>query len=229
MVTVARLTAACLACGVLLSMVIGERAWAQWQAEPASGSRCPQPARVTVVRQVEPVTSRTDFSLDEIAARASRSRQASGHRPLGFYIGQVIYKIAWHEGPASAADCPNVLQAVAALSLTGRRIEIGRELAGNPCLYQRALAHYGRHATADEAAFERFAEDIETILNRPGSTPDSRHLNDAGHNHVLEDAMRSVIDAALGPLAEVRAMVQNSVDTPSEIETLKDIACDQNG
>ncbi|SDR51419.1 hypothetical protein SAMN05519103_04311 [Rhizobiales bacterium GAS113] len=229
MVTGARLMVACLACGVLSSMVIGERTWAQWQAEAAGGPRCPQPARVTVVRQVEAVTIQTHFGLDEIAARAGRSSQPAGHRPLGFYIGQVIYKIAWHEGPASAADCPNVLQAVAALSLTGRHIEIGRELAENPCLYRRALLHYGRHATADEAAFERFAENIEAILNKPAVTPDSRRLDTGRQSRALEDAMRSVIDAALGPLAEVRAMIQNSVDTPSEIETLKDITCNQNG
>jgi hypothetical protein len=201
--------------------------WAQSLANPSRESGCTPSSGAVIVKKVEPVTVRGDFSLDEIAEHAERSGQTSNHRPLGFYIGSVVYKITWLERPA-IDGCPATPQVVALVSLVGRRIEIGRELERNPCLYRRAIGHYSRHATADEATFEKFAADLEDVLAQRFALLDSRNAN-AGQKPPIEESMRLTVEAALAPLGRQRAASQDSVDTPQEIEKLQATTCDHGG
>ena len=196
---------------------------AQSAAKSENGSACVSAPRMMIVTRVDPPAIRTDFGLEEIAARAKRAEQTPPHRPLGFYLGRIVYKIDWR--PYSADGCAERFQAVAALALTDRRIEIGRELESNPCLYGEAVAHYARHAAADETAFQKFATEIENLVRASLLEPPGA---DAAQRSRIEEAIRSVIDAELKPLNRARSRIQDTVDTKEEIEKLKG-SCAGNG
>jgi hypothetical protein len=172
---------------------------------------------VVVSKQIATVVIGTDYSLAEIASAAHQTGQIPFHVPLGFYFARVAYRISLHEGRDPTPNCPAIFQASAALALVDRRIEIGRELASTPCQYQRALAHYERHATADENIFTELSARVAATL--PSAVGSMRGVDQ------LEVTLRAVLDQALGRLDEVRTLGQSEVDTPLEREQLQRDDC----
>ena len=203
-----------------------EHAWARSPTILEDADMCPAQLHVTVAGRHDKVTVRTDFPLDEIAAEAARSGKPVSHRPLGFYLGRVAYRIKWYEERPRIGDCPPVIRIQASLALVDREIEIGRELVADPCLYQRILLHYTKHASADEAAFDRFVETLRTALSDSSLLGSFRSLHRAQDDNDIDKSMRTIIDRALRPLHETRTMFQNSVDTPQQIQLLNSMTCD---
>ncbi len=200
-----------------------ERVWAQLPAQSKELGTCPSPISVEIAEHREPVTIRTDFRLNEIMAQAARAGKSPAHRPLGFYLGRVAYKINWHEARSRIHGCPAVIRISASVALIDRQIEIGRELVADPCLYERALLHYTKHASVDEATVNQFVDRLKVALNEPMAKPDgSDHARQADE---IEKSMRIVIDRALQRLDNMRATSQKSVDTPEQIQLMNAQTC----
>ncbi len=195
-----------------------ERVWAQLPAQSKELGTCPSPISVEIAEHREPVTIRTDFRLNEIMAQAARAGKSPAHRPLGFYLGRVAYKINWHEARSRIDGCPAVIRILASVALIDRQIEIGRELVADPCLYQRALLHYTKHASVDEATVDQFVDRLKVVLNE--SMDNSDHARQAD-----EKSIRIVIDRALHRLDNMRATSQKSVDTPEQIQLMNAQTC----
>lgn len=102
-----------------------ERAWAQLSAQSRDIKACPSPISVEVAGRREPVTIRTDFRLDELAAQAAHAGKPPAYKPLGFYLGRVAYKINWHKERSAVESCPPVTRILASVALIDRQIEIG--------------------------------------------------------------------------------------------------------
>ena len=189
---------------------------------------CAALVRMAITARVEPTAVRTDFRLDEIAEQANRSGRRASHRPLGFYLGRIAYEVRWQEVPSQISGCPSVIEVKASLALIDRKIEIGRDLGGDSCLYQRALVHYSRHSLADEEVFKEFVDSIRNQLNdSSASLGESQDVNPGREGDRFEKAVRSVIGKALLPLDGTRSAAQSSVDTPEQIRFMNAAACNR--
>ena len=199
---------------------------AQALAEMKSAHACPAPVRVAISTRVEPAAIRTDFRLDELSEQAHRSGRRASHRPLGFYLGRIAYEIKWQQMLPNISGCPSVIEVRASLALVDRKIEIGRDLDGDPCLYQRALLHYSRHSVADEEVFNEFIDAIRIQLNDSSTALSNSQGPSLGREgDRLEKAMRSVIGNALLLLDKTRSAAQSSVDTPEQIQFMNATTC----
>ncbi|MHB8886550.1 MAG: hypothetical protein ACYC5H_15995 [Methylovirgula sp.] len=221
--------AAFLAGATLLFLSGAQPAWAQSAVQANRPEACPQSVHVEIGVGSEPVTIRTDLTLNEIGALAARSRRPASHRSLGFYLGRIAYKISWHQEASNVSGCPSIIWIRASIALVDRKIEIARDIIGDPCLYQNAVLHYAKHASADEEAFEQFVAAVGTELKKSSiSLGNSPALDHGPIGNKIEKSMRLIINRVLRPLDAVRSAAQNSVDTPAQIR-LMNAACDRNG
>ncbi|MHB8887085.1 MAG: hypothetical protein ACYC5H_18750 [Methylovirgula sp.] len=217
--------------GALLLFLSGAKpAWSQSAGRANRPEACPQSVHVGVGVGREPITIHTDFTLNEIGALATRNGRPANHRPLGFYLGRIAYKINWHQEASTVSGCPSIIWIRASIALVDRKIEIARDLIGDSCLYQRALRHYTAHANADEAAFKQFVTAVETELKKSSISLSNSHVFDHGPiGNKIEKSMRLIINRVLRPLDEIRSAAQKSVDTPAQIRLMNATACDPNG
>ncbi|WP_219319579.1 hypothetical protein [Methylovirgula sp. HY1] len=216
--------------GATLLFLSGAKpAWAHSAVQANGPEACPQSVHLGIGVGSEPITIRTDLTLNEIVALAARTHRPASHRSLGFYLGRIAYKINWHQEASNMSGCPSIIWIRASIALVDRKIEIARDIAGDPCLYQNAVLHYAKHANADEEAFEQFVAAIGTELKKPSISLSNSHAFDHGPiGNKIEKSMRLVINRELRPLDAVRSAAQKSVDTPAQIR-LMNAAYDRNG
>ncbi len=87
---------------------------------------------VVVDQDIGPVTVATDFDLAAIAAMATRLGASFARPPEGFYLGKFAATVT--VDPAEAPEtCDAPIAIHVTLHLTGRVIEIGRDLLSQPC------------------------------------------------------------------------------------------------
>jgi len=183
---------------------------------------CPAHPSVTIdVGAVHrPATVHEDFDTRELARMASVAARKGKHDPLGAYLGTIGYTL----GVSFARGRDHCLTGVTirvVLTFTDHRIEIGRDLRRVPCLYEAALAHYIRHANADDQALSLYARSVRGVL---GAAPD-RDVFEPGPNGLDEDsvksAAKSLVDGALAKDDAKRDAMIAAIDTPEEVERLE--------
>jgi hypothetical protein len=167
---------------------------------------------VVVDQDIGPVTVATDFDLTAIAAMATRLGASFARPPEGFYLGKFAATVT--VDPAEAPEtCDAPIAIHVTLHLTGRVIEIGRDLLSQPCRQAAAIEHYQLHASADEAVIARTAASLKNHLTTaPIVTTD------------LDAWLRTLIAGDTKLLDEERRAAQNAVNTPAALARL-DGAC----
>lgn len=189
---------------------------------------CSGPTRVVfdVVAVHGPVDVSTDLTLAQIAELADRTGRAGKHPPLGFYTGGVGFIVSTDISAGTEADCSKPVHVTVKVMLVNRHIEIGKELAANPCLFSVIRDHYRRHAASDDAIVTEFAWTLGAALQR-------LPLPSVAHDQALaetdqrraEKIVTSAIDRRLGFLDTARANAREQVDTDKEVERLKAAQC----
>lgn len=190
----------------------------------AASCQAPPVVSYEVSLVAEPVAIAANFSLNDISTLARGSPGKAGHPPVGFYVGTFGYSIDIARATL-AAQCPERIAVHISMSISGRHIEIGRELASRRCLYSAFLSHYAKHAADDVSIVEKYRRRVErTLQNRPvllpGSAPPETPLDRAEMARLTS----GVVESALQGLSDDRAAAAERVDTPDEIERLT-VAC----
>lgn len=125
-------------------------------------------------------------------------------------------------------QCPERIAVHISMSISGRRIEIGRELASRKCLYSALLTHYRKHATDDVGIVEHYRKRVErTLQERSNLLPGSAGIETPLGRAELVRLTSGIIESALQGLSEDRAAAAERVDTPDEIEHLTDACADR--
>jgi hypothetical protein len=188
-------------------------------AGPKCDGRAPLAIRVSVLSSSPSV--RTDFSAAELQAMASKIPGPRRHRPLGFYKDTLGYRLALDSSSEPGSSCPAV--AVEVQLVQGERmIEIARDLQTTPCLFDAALSHYRRHAEAASTALNRLAVSLPARLRAEvehelPSYPEGGDIL----RRAIEVRLNGVLDAAIAAYTDDFRAMQNSVDTPAEIDKLE--------
>lgn len=187
----------------------------------------PPTALYDVSLVAEPVTIATGYSLADIATLARGSSGKAGHPPFGFYMGLFGYSIDMAHA-LLAGQCPERIAVHVSMSISGRRIEIGHELASRKCLYSAFLTHYRKHADDDVAIVEHYRKQVErTLQERPVLLPGSASTVTPLSRAEMVRRTAGIIEIALKRLSEDRAASAKRVDTPDEIERLTDACADR--
>jgi hypothetical protein len=175
------------------------------------------PVLVGVLMDVSAVAVRTDFSLAQIEAMRKRTSGTDRHPTLGFYGHRFGYTVEVEPMHADNSPCVSSVQVRVHIVLSERVIEIGKDLATNPCLYSVAEAHYRRHADADDRAASQYSQTIALVLRTSQLLPDQDdYAFDKVEPRQIEQLVRTAIDATLVPYDATRVAAQISVDTKTE-------------
>ncbi len=187
-------------------------------ALPVGACPVPPPVYVAVILDDAAVATRTDFSLAQIEAMRQKTGGVDRHPTLGFYGHRFGYTV--QVDLARAADdgpCAASVQVSVHMVLSERVIEIGRELANDPCRFAIAEAHYHRHAAADDAVFAQYAHTIEPALRAAQLVPDQDdYAFDRLDRKQIERLVDASIDTSLVPYDAARQAAQAAVDNKNE-------------
>lgn len=167
-----------------------------------------------------PPSVRTDFDLKQLTAMAAATHRRGKHDPLGFYLGTFGYTIDV-QFDRDEERCVREVAIRMAFSLIDRRIEIARDLREHPCLYKAALAHYMRHANADDRVFSQYVRRVEQALR---TTPNEEILDSPSTDGLDESRVKAAVtritEEVLAPFSAARDAAPDAVDTPLEVERL---------
>lgn len=184
----------------------------------------PLQASYEVTMAAEPVTTATNFSLADIAALARGSSGKAGHPPVGFYVSTFGYSIDVFQGTLSG-QCPEQVAVHVSMSISGRHIEIGHELAPKKCVYSAFLGHHRKHADDDVSVVKRYQKKVQsTLWERPPRLLSVQHAVTPVDRAEIVRITAETVNTALQGLSEERATAAKRVDTPDEVKRLID-AC----
>ncbi len=204
---------------------MGSQPSAEGGQAPGTGCGWPPHLLVDVVAEHGPVAVHSSLSVKQLEELADRVGGRSKHRPLGFYSGLFAYgiRVAIPDAPPANKACIESVHLTVDLSLSDRRIEIGREVADNACLFHAVFAHYSRHAAFDDDVLSRFARWATAAL-RDAPTP--LLLEDAQRAEPVRERLaafvKKVIEPELPALTDKRNAASETVDTPDEIQRLEE-------
>lgn len=178
-----------------------------------------------VVLAVQPVAVASNVHVSDLAAMAASHHAPLRHPAYGYYVGTFGYLLKVINLDHSTGACPHSVKVHVLVGLAGRHIEIAQELKQSPCLYERYLSHYRKHAASDVAVVAEYRARVERALCSI-IVP----IQDSGvdsENRIYRIASE-MIDRTLEPLTPDRAAIAKRVDSPSEIERLEHHSCEQN-
>jgi hypothetical protein len=187
----------------------------------------PPPVKALVMAGMDPLSVSTDFSLAKLRELAKQANRAAAHPAYGFYLGAVADAIEVDIGNDAHDACLGPIDIRVTLKLTHRRIEVAQELRDDPCKFAIVVAHYQRHAEADEAVFERYIVRVTATLSH---TPTAAFVTDpvAGSTRKqIALAVQSIIEPVLTAMEADRASVGKTVDTPAEVNRLESVCTKQ--
>lgn len=129
---------------------------------------CPAPARATFSVETvhEPVVVATDFSLSEIMQLAMQAGWDGDYTPLGFSVGVPQYELVSNTASGNKASCDDPINISIRLTITNRRIEIGKQLAYEPSCFLMARQHYILHATENDIILAQFVKRLRPVLSQ---------------------------------------------------------------
>lgn len=181
----------------------------------------PPPVKAFVVAGIDPLSIATDLSLAELRELADQANRGAAHPPYGFYRGDVADAIKVDIGNDAYDACLGPIVIRVALKLANRHIEVAQELRNDPCKFAKVVAHYQRHAEADEAVFERYVvRATATLLH----TPASSFVVGSAAGSVRKQialAVQSIIEPVLTAMDADRASVRKTVDTLAEVNRME--------
>jgi hypothetical protein len=180
-------------------------------------------AETQVVAEREPIVLASNFSLDQIAELARRSEAPPDTAPLGFYTASVSDEISVGVDHGTDGACLSHISVELHLRLERRRIEIGREVVKQPCLYDIVIEHYRKKAAADDAAFEVYVTSVAAVL-RTNPFSGTAGRVDAGMDDTTRTEaahwVKSVVDQSWQTYHDARVAAQRAVDTADEMRRL---------
>ena len=168
-----------------------------------------------------PVEARTDLSLGQIEELASRIGYRGKHKPFGFYSSTFNYAIGVDLPETADGACERIVRVRVDMALTKRRIEIGREIGEDHCLFSTVLEHYRRHAAFDDNALNRFVQWATMTFNSAAMPPlqdDARSVEN-DRERVREFA-KKIVEQGQPTFDAERNSAAETVDTPAEIQKL---------
>jgi hypothetical protein len=201
--------------GLLLFSTVGV-------AAPAAACPAPPPVYVAVLLDDAAVETRTDFSLAQIEAMRQQTGGTERHPTLGFYGHRFGYTVKVALEPATDnSPCAKSVMVSVHMVLSQRIIEIGRELANNPCLFAIAAAHYQLHATVDDGVFNEYAHLVTPALHAVPLVPQQDdYAADKLDTTQIEQLVHASIDASLVPYDAARRAAQLAVDSKTEAQKM---------
>lgn len=176
---------------------------------------------VVVVAAHEPVVVGTNFSLGELKQLASRNGLRGKHNPFGFYISKFGYAISVDILEPILGGCEGTVRIRVDMALTERRIEIGREVGEDACLFPTVLEHYSRHAAFDDNVVSRFVQRTKIALSRAPTPPlqgGAQSIED-DRSHI-RDFAEEIVQQGLPAFRAERDAAAEEVDTPAELQKL---------
>lgn len=163
-----------------------------------------------------PPSVNADFNREQLLDLAQKMHRMGKHMPLGFYFGRFGYTINVHL-VSPRTDCPTGVAIALTMGLFDRHIEIANDIPRGSCLYQTVLAHYRRHADADDRVFSQYALSVERALHNAPSNEILGNPPAATSAQKIKRSIRSIVEAALTSYNADRGATSNAVDTPHEI------------
>ncbi len=186
-------------------------------------SACPEPTTVAfdVIALHGTVYEATDYTLAQINEMAHRTDRSGKHAPLGFYSSDFGYTISVNVSAIAETACSEPVHLAVTLMVSDRRIQIGKDLLAEPCLYALAREHCRRHAAADDVALSESTPAVEKSLQQV-SLPRLQHdaTRAGADREKLQVAVRVAVDQTLAQLEAQRANAREAVDTPEEVKKL---------
>jgi hypothetical protein len=184
---------------------------------------------VNVIAEAAPVSVASDFSLADIAALAHRAPHSAVQPPPGFYMSTVVHKVSMQLEPGPTHACAGDLRIDVSIELTGRQIEIGREMTEQSCRYSVVLRHYQKKAAVDGAVFTKYLDVVKAALR--ATPPPTLQIGtdediSAATRQRLEQWIKKVVDQHLESYQVARLAAMQAVDTPDEMRQLSE-ACAQ--
>jgi hypothetical protein len=190
-------------------------------AAPGAACPTPPPVYVAVLLDDAKVQTRTDFTLAQIEAMRQQTGGVDRHPTLGFYGHRFGYTVQIDLDHPAGTPCVQSVKVGVHMVLTQRVIEIGKDLAANPCLYAIAAAHYERHAAADDLVFGEYAKMIAPALRATNLVPTlDDYTFDKLDKAQIEALVHASIDASLVPYDAARRAAQVAVDSKAEAQKM---------
>jgi hypothetical protein len=184
---------------------------------------------VNIIAESAPVSVASDFSLSHIATLAHRAPHSAVQPPPGFYISTVVHKVSMQLEPGPTHACAGDLRIDVSIELTGRQIEIGREMTEQSCRYSAILRHYQKKAAVDSAVFTKYLDVVKAALHAaplPTLQIGTDEDLSAATRQRIEQWVKKVVDQHLQSYQVARLLAMQAVDTPDEMRQLSE-ACAQ--
>jgi hypothetical protein len=210
-----RLSIASISLALILVIITSSAAVAACEMSPR--------ADIQVIADPGSVAVATHFSLQQINRLADDMGYIGKGLRLGFYVGTLSDNVSATLEVGPETPCTRHIRLEVGLSLVGRRIEIGRELRQQPCLFSAALQHYKKKSNADESAFAQYVESTAATLRATPlpavDIPPDRQLDDTSRRQ-LEQWVKARLDQSLTAFHEARIAAVQAIDTPEEMGQL---------
>ena len=185
---------------------------------------CPAvtPLRVEVVTAIETPIVGIVMTTDQIRALRERSGATARHEVYGFYIAGIGYVMAPFIDRRPDASCGKSVSIRFAIKLFDRHIEVGRDMQRDSCRFAAIVAHYKRHAEADERFFGDYVRAVTAALEGVKIPPLSSdgELIDSDMAKINQ-AIRLVVEPVLEGMDSARKAAIATVDSPGEIQRLE--------
>ena len=186
-------------------------------------SACPTSPQVMfdVATVSGPVSVSTRLTLAQVGELADRSGKPGKHQPFVSYISDFGYTVVADVRAWNIGDCSEPVRVTVVLILANRRVEIGKELKAQRCLFSLVRDQYGRQAISDGAVLAEFAQELRAALqglllppleHDPAFTEEDRRK--------VEAAVRTIIDGRLETRQAARAKARDEVDTEEKVKQL---------
>lgn len=197
---------------------------------PATACPAPAKAAFSIEALHEPVDVAMDFTLAEIIRLAEQTGWTGNYIPLGFSIAKTGYRVILEVNGRDEEDCSEPVKASVLVMLTDRRIEIAKDLKGDPNCLSTARHHYILHAASDDAVLTQFAEELSPVLS-PLTLPNLQHnAKLADEDRVqLEGVIRAAIDRVWPSLPVAMRAASKGVDSPDAVAALVHACQSANG
>ena len=190
----------------------------------AYGSSC-QPPSLSV--QISANSTKPDiseqFSRGELNKMAEESRQPRKHPVLGFFVGTLRYlaEISIENSEGQNFSCPGKLQLRLGMEFR-EHIGLAKDIFNGACR-EAALAHYRRHAEAEEAEFTQFAHEVKGAIEReyvksplsPAEMPPEQYRT------MVLDYTRSLLNRDLARFDARRQAKRGAIDSQGAARALE--------
>jgi len=163
------------------------------------------------------------YSAGQIADFASRAGYKGPHAPLGFYFGQLKYKVDIQALSPSDSACLPVYAIRLDLHLGNRVVEIG---TGGSCRRDAMVAHYLSHAAQDDRLLREYAELARERLGKLVGSHAIHTEQSSDPQSGMKALAQEIIETLLRTYDSDRQNALSSADTSEELKNLRSACSD---